>query len=342
MSINIHNICKTFDNTLILDNINLDIHSGELIALLGPSGSGKTTLLRIIAGLENADSGNVILDGKHIENQSIQDRNVGFVFQHYALFKHMTVFDNIAFGMNVRAKKLKLKKQDIYRKVMELLSIVHLNGLHDRYPDQLSGGQKQRVALARALAIDPKVMLLDEPFGALDALVRKELRRFMRNLHDHIHVTSIFVTHDQEEAMEVADRIVIMNQGKIEQVGTPEEIYNNPKNEFVYNFLGHCNLFTGWRDEQGILHFGNHQMGGKQLKVFARPHETIISTSATTDDCVKTNITHINLAGSMAKIELHNSENHVFLVEMNKQDFQGLNLKKGARAFLKPAKIIEL
>lgn len=256
MSIVVKAVSKKFKNEFVaLDNVSLKVEPGELVALLGPSGSGKTTLLRIISGLEFADSGTIILDGKEAHDQSVKERNVGFVFQHYALFKHMTVFENVAFGLTVKPKAERLTQDDIKNKVFSLLKLVHLDAFHDRYPSQLSGGQRQRVALARALAVEPKVLLLDEPFGALDAKVRKELRRWMRKLHDEIHITSVFVTHDQEEAMEVADKIVVMSNGRIEQVGSPEEVYNNPVNSFVYDFLGNYNEFTGWKDSEGKIHF---------------------------------------------------------------------------------------
>jgi sulfate transport system ATP-binding protein len=233
MSIEISNITKTFESFQALKDIDLKINTGELVALLGPSGSGKTTLLRIIAGLENADSGSIIFDGEDNTEKSTQDRKVGFVFQHYALFKHMTVFENVAFGLKVRPSRFRPGKEEIRQKVQELLALVKMEELASRYPAQLSGGQRQRIALARALAVEPKVLLLDEPFGALDAKVRKELRRWLRKLHDEYPITSVFVTHDQEEALDVADRIVILNQGKIEQVGTPEAVYDNPVNPFV-------------------------------------------------------------------------------------------------------------
>ncbi len=249
MSIQAVNITKRFGRFLALDNVDLEIPSGELVALLGPSGSGKTTLLRIIAGLEFADSGSVRFDGNDISGQTARERRVGFVFQHYALFRHMTVFENIAFGLKVRPRQYRPSKNRIRAKVQELLKLIQLETLAQRYPSQLSGGQRQRVALARALAVEPSVMLLDEPFGALDAKVRMELRRWLRQLHDEIHVTSVFVTHDQEEALEVADRVVVMNNGRIEQVGSPEEVYNHPATAFVYNFLGNVNLFHGRVDD---------------------------------------------------------------------------------------------
>jgi sulfate transport system ATP-binding protein len=254
MAIEIRNISKRFKNNITLNDINLNICSGELVALLGPSGSGKTTLLRIIAGLEYPDNGEIILNNDKATNKSINERKVGFVFQHYALFKHMTVFENVAFGLKVNARKSNFSKDQIEEKVISLLKLVHMESFIDRYPGELSGGQRQRVALARSLAVEPDILLLDEPFGALDAKVRKELRRWMRKLHDEINLTSIFVTHDQEEAMEMADRVVVMNSGKIEQVGTPSQVYQTPKNAFIYDFLGNFNTFKGYKDEAGEIH----------------------------------------------------------------------------------------
>lgn len=260
MQIKVENLSKTFKNFKALDNVSIEAGHGELLALLGPSGCGKTTLLRIIAGLEFPEQGLIRFDGTDVQTLTAKERNVGFVFQHYALFKHMTIFDNVAFGLNVRKKSLRPSKQEIRERVMKLLGLVQLSNLEDRYPHQLSGGQRQRVALARALAVEPKVLLLDEPFGALDAQVRKELRRWLRKLHDDIHITSIFVTHDQEEALEVADRVVILNKGHVEQVGTPDEVYRNPKTPFVYEFMGNVNLFHG-------------RIEGVQGKGYVRPHE---------------------------------------------------------------------
>ncbi len=237
MSISVENIQKRFANFIALDNVSLEFPTGELVALLGPSGCGKTTLLRIIAGLEFADYGTVLLDGEDASDTHVRERQVGFVFQHYALFKHMTVFDNVAFGLRVKPKKIRLPEPEIHRKVHELLNLVQLDWLADRFPAQLSGGQRQRIALARALAVEPRVLLLDEPFGALDAKVRKELRQWLRRLHDDLHITSLFVTHDQEEAFEVADRVVLMNHGHVEQVGTPEEVKASPATDFVRSFL---------------------------------------------------------------------------------------------------------
>lgn len=238
MSIDIRNINKQFGQLRALNEINLSINSGELVALLGPSGCGKTTLLRIIAGLEKSDSGQIVFHGEDVSVHDVRDRNIGFVFQHYALFRHMTVFDNVAFGLRMKPRSIRPSKRDIEAKVHELLNMVQLDWLADRYPEQLSGGQRQRIALARALIVEPRILLLDEPFGALDAKVRKELRRWLSRLHENINLTSVFVTHDQEEAMEVADRIVLMNKGVIEQIGSPAEVYNHPASEFVYHFLG--------------------------------------------------------------------------------------------------------
>ena len=228
MSIEICGVGKRFGNFVALDHIDLNIPTGELVALLGPSGCGKTTLLRIIAGMESADSGHVKFAGEEATHLHARERQVGFVFQHYALFRHMTVFENVAFGLRVKPRDERPSEAEIRRRVHELLGLVQLDWLADRYPSQLSGGQRQRIALARALAVEPKVLLLDEPFGALDTKVRKELRRWLRRLHDEMHISSVFVTHDQEEALEVADRVVVMNQGKIEQIGTPDEVYSNP------------------------------------------------------------------------------------------------------------------
>ncbi|RMX08747.1 sulfate ABC transporter ATP-binding protein [Corticibacter populi] len=278
MSIEIKNVSKTFGDFHALKDVSLHVESGELIALLGPSGCGKTTLLRIIAGLESADRGAVLFSGRDTTNVHVRERQVGFVFQHYALFRHMTVFDNVAFGLNVRPRSQRPSKAQIREKVMSLLKLVQLDWLADRFPSQLSGGQRQRIALARALAVEPQVLLLDEPFGALDAKVRKELRRWLRRLHEELHVTSIFVTHDQEEALEVADRVVVMNRGQIEQVGSPQEVWDNPASPFVYGFLGDVNLFHGRAQNgdvsiEGIqLKTGDASQNGDAF-AYVRPHE---------------------------------------------------------------------
>jgi sulfate transport system ATP-binding protein len=261
MSIEVRNISKNFGAFRALNDINLDIHSGELVALLGPSGCGKTSLLRIIAGLETPDTGSIQFHGEDVSGRDVRARNVGVVFQHYALFRHMTVFDNVAFGLRMKPKKQRPSEEEIAHKEHELLNMVQLDWLADRYPEQLSGGQRQRIALARALAVQPKILLLDEPFGALDAKVRKELRRWLARLHEEINLTSVFVTHDQEEAMEVADRIVVMNKGVIEQIGSPAEVYEKPASDFVYHFLGDSNR----------LHLGDDG------HILFRPHEISLS-----------------------------------------------------------------
>jgi sulfate/thiosulfate transport system ATP-binding protein len=280
MSIEIRNVSKKFGEFHALRDVSLDIASGELIALLGPSGCGKTTLLRIIAGLETADAGSILFAGEDTTDLHVRERQVGFVFQHYALFRHMTVFENVAFGLRVKPRGQRPSETEIKRKVHELLGLVQLDWLADRFPSQLSGGQRQRIALARALAVEPKVLLLDEPFGALDAKVRKELRRWLRRLHDELNVTSIFVTHDQEEALEVADRVVLMNSGKVEQVGSPQEVWDHPASPFVYGFLGDVNLFHGRAHEGELQLEGMHlkspeHADAQNAKAFAyvRPHD---------------------------------------------------------------------
>ena len=245
MSIVVESVTKSFGSFKALDNVSLDLPKGELVALLGPSGCGKTTLLRIIAGLERADTGRILLDGKDATDSHVRERRVGFVFQHYALFRHMSVFENIAFGLRVKSRRERPGEAEIREKVLRLLDLVQLDWLKDRYPAQLSRGQRPRLARARALVVEPQVLLLDEPFGALDAKVRKELRRWLRRLHDELHISSVFVTHDQEEALEVADRIVLMNKGRIEQIGGPREIYQDPATSFAYSFIGNVNTFRG-------------------------------------------------------------------------------------------------
>ncbi len=267
--ITVDNITKRFGDFPALHGIDLQIHQGEFIALLGPSGSGKTTLLRIIAGLEFQDSGRVLFDGSDVSTTPVGERGVGFVFQQYALFRHMTAAENVAFGLTIRKRRDRPSAKEIRERAEELLRLVQLEGLGKRYPAQLSGGQRQRVALARALAIEPKVLLLDEPFGALDAKVRKDLRRWLRDLHHKMGLTSIFVTHDQEEALELADRVVVMDHGVVEQVGTPEQVYMEPATPFVSTFVGETNRFPG---EDGTLHIRPHELeivtdGGKPMRV---------------------------------------------------------------------------
>jgi sulfate/thiosulfate transport system ATP-binding protein len=311
MSIAVRNIRKTFGTFTALGDVSLDFPNGELVALLGPSGCGKTTLLRIIAGLDFPDQGQVLLDGDDASDQHVRERQVGFVFQHYALFRHMTVADNVAFGLTVRPAKKRPAPDVITKRVNELLDLVQLAGLRNRYPAQLSGGQRQRIALARALAVEPRVLLLDEPFGALDAKVRKELRRWLRNLHDELHITSIFVTHDQEEALELADRVVLMNHGTVEQVGSPNDVYNNPASPFVMGFLGSTNKFQGRVEAAGVRvgtdllpsATGKFQPGDDVL-AFARPHEMDIAPNPDVTYGVAARVDRVLNLGAVARVEL--------------------------------------
>jgi sulfate transport system ATP-binding protein len=347
MSIDVVNISKEFGSYKALNNIDLKINTGELVALLGPSGSGKTTLLRIIAGLETSDAGQIYFDGEDNTDKSTQDRNVGFVFQHYALFRHMTVFENIAFGLRIRPRKERPGKEAINKKVNELLSLVKMEGMANRYPSQLSGGQRQRIALARALAVEPKVLLLDEPFGALDAKVRKDLRRWLRRLHDEYHITSVFVTHDQEEALDVADRIVVLNEGRIEQIGTPEEVYDNPANPFVYNFLGNVNLFHG-RVNNGKVQIGDYQvempeyLSRKDAEAlsYARPHNIEISRVTQGEGFIKASILFIRAVGPVVNIELKRVDTDEYLeAELSKERFKELKFKSGEEVYVRPKEL---
>ena len=301
MKIEVKNLTKYFGNFVALDNINLEIVEGELLALLGPSGSGKTTLLRMIAGLEtvdDTDKGEILFNKIDVAKKDIGDRDIGFVFQHYALFKHMTVFENIAFGLRVKPKKERLSNDEINKKVTKLLELIQLDGFANRFPWQLSGGQRQRVALARALAVEPKVLLLDEPFGALDAKVRADLRKWLKELQEELGITTVLVTHDQEEALEVADRIVVISKGKIEQIGTPEEVFHNPANEFVINFLGNVNLFHG-REEDGRLNIDSSlENEDNNSKFLIRPHELEIVSVNDKNAILQAKVRYIQLAGS--------------------------------------------
>ena len=333
MTIEIRNLQKRFGATVVCDGIDLDIASGELVALLGPSGSGKTTLLRIVAGLELPDAGTVRFHGADATRTDVRDRNVGFVFQHYALFAHMTIFENVAFGLRVKPRATRPDAAAIRRKVRELLELVQLDSLADRFPHQLSGGQRQRIALARALAVEPQVLLLDEPFGALDAKVRKDLRRWLRRLHDEVHVTSVFVTHDQDEAMEVADRVVVMNRGRIEQDGTPDEVYDHPKTPFVLQFLGDVNLFHG--------RFG-HAPGEADV-AYVRPQELQI-LEAPTADALPVTLSQVLTLGARTRIEFRRDDDGSAVdVEMPRNEFmalrQRLGLETGSRTWLKPRRI---
>jgi sulfate transport system ATP-binding protein len=318
MAIEARHVTKTFANYAALRDVSLRVDDGELIALLGPSGSGKTTLLRIIAGLDSPDpdaATEVFVNGDDISRQPASQRRVGFVFQHYALFRHMTVFENVAFGLRVRPRKQRLPERDLRHRVNELLELIQLVRWSSHYPSQLSGGQRQRVALARALAIEPSVLLLDEPFGALDAKVRQELRRWLRTLHQRIPVTSVLVTHDQEEALEVADRVVIMNQGRIEQSGTPDEVFHHPVSEFVVTFLGNVNLFQG--------------------RVFVRPHELEIERQPRNGNTVPAKIVRIQSAGPVVRVELSGEEDSPINVELTHDQYRSLGLKSGEAVFVK-------
>jgi sulfate/thiosulfate transport system ATP-binding protein len=365
MGIEIRNVAKNFGNFQALKGVSLDIEPGELVALLGPSGCGKTTLLRIIAGLESADRGSILFAGEDATDLHVRERNVGFVFQHYALFRHMTVFDNVAFGLRMKPRATRPSEAQIAEKVHSLLNLVQLDWLADRYPAQLSGGQRQRIALARALAVEPKVLLLDEPFGALDAKVRKELRRWLRRLHDDLHVTSIFVTHDQEEALEVADRVVLMNSGQIEQIGSPQEVWDHPASPFVYGFLGDVNLFHG-RAHEGEVHLEGIRLDSPEhrdaqdAKAFAyvRPHDLDVqrySPGQGIDAAGKPRGIVVQLAraivvGPIARLELIAAEDHkpagkpgdntstdsVIEAQIPAQQFKDLGFREGETLVVTP------
>ncbi|MCA1903916.1 MAG: sulfate ABC transporter ATP-binding protein [Cyanobacteria bacterium M5B4] len=313
LGITVDHISKRFGDFVAVDRVSLEFKAGELIALLGPSGSGKSTLLRLIAGLELPDEGKILITGKDTTYQQVQDRNIGFVFQHYALFRHMTVRQNIGFGLTIR----KTAKAKIKARVDDLLELVQLKGLGDRYPDQLSGGQRQRVALARALAVEPQILLLDEPFGALDAQVRKELRQWLRRLHDEVHVTTVFVTHDQEEAMEISDRIVVMNKGRVEQIGTPAEIYDHPATPFVMQFIGPVNIMKN----------------GDRGQLFIRPQDVIISPTPGVDSKVARVVRIINL-GWEVQIELLLKEGETLMAHLSREDYENLHISTDQQVFI--------
>jgi sulfate/thiosulfate transport system ATP-binding protein len=363
MSIELQGITKLFGDFTALQDVQLSIATGKLVALLGPSGSGKTTLLRIIAGLEIPERGAVLFEGADVTHRRASDRQVGFVFQHYALFRHMTVFENVAFGLRVKPRRERLSEAVLAARVRELLRLVQLEPLAGRYPSQLSGGQRQRIALARALAVQPKILLLDEPFGALDAKVRQELRRWLRRLHDDIGITSVFVTHDQEEALELADCVVVMHEGRIEQIGTPEDVYEHPATPFVYRFLGNVNLFHG-RMEAGTVHVGDftlqfplgtapeatsaamlsryfEQSGeycafqhATPAMVFTRPHLLEIAHQPTAQPHFRATIIHLNAAGPVVKVELATQSGGVVHVELSQERYRQLHLQKGAEVFV--------
>jgi len=355
MTIRVINVSKSFGSYRVLEKINLHAQSGEFIALLGPSGSGKTTLLRIISGLEHPDAGQIQLEGEEASNIPVQKRGVGFVFQHYALFRHMTVFENIAFGLRVLPTEKRPGEAEIKERVEKYLRFIHLEGMKNKFPSELSGGQKQRVALARILVINPKVMLLDEPFGALDAKVRKELRRWLRKLHDEMKITTIFVTHDQEEAMEIADRVAIMKDGHIVQLGTPEQLWHEPANAFVYDFLGNYNQFEGDINEVGEVHvqdavwsapeyarghgfFSDLTIAKKHVQIFARPFDMEIKAVKPEDaqnylHCI---IVHINRAAPLVNIELENDNGKLIQASLSRELSENLNLNVGGAVWVRP------
>jgi len=337
MSIQITNISKTFGSFTALKNVSLTIRSGELMALLGPSGCGKTTLLRIIAGLEQPDpgSGPVLFHDDDVSAQSVQQRRVGFVFQHYSLFRHMNIFENVAFGLTVRPRKFRPSKDEIRDRVYALLKLVQLERHAGMYPHQLSGGQRQRVALARSLAVEPKILLLDEPFGALDAKVRKELRQWLRKLHDEMSITSVCGTHDQEEALEVADRIAVLNAGRIEQVGAPEEVYDNPANPFVFNFLGNVNIFHG-RAGEGRHLFGGHETEPmSRTAAYVRPHDIDIVRQCT-PDAIAARVVHIAPVGPIARVQLVRQDTQETVeAEITRQHYNELMLHAGESVFIR-------
>ena len=345
MSIELCHITKKFGTFTALNDVTLRIPDGELVALLGPSGSGKTTLLRIIAGMETFDprpDSSIRFHDQDVTRTHIGQRGVGFVFQHYALFRHMSVFENIAFGLRVRRGANRPSRQQINDKVRELLALIQLENHGSNYPAQLSGGQRQRVALARALAIEPKVLLLDEPFGALDAKVRRGLRRWLRRLHDEIHVTSVFVTHDQEEALEVADSVVVMNQGQIEQVGTPEQVFHRPANAFVMDFLGSVNLFHG-RIEAGKAVFGslvidppgNTRVDGETAQLFVRPYDLEVHASPPADaPAMRARVVRIQLAGPVVRIEMLGEAGEPLHAEMSHERFRQVPVGNGDEVFV--------
>lgn len=349
MSIEVKNISKTFGSFVALRDVSLRVNDGELIALLGPSGSGKTTLLRIIAGLETPDSNpgsEILFHNASVTSRTVGQRRVGFVFQHYALFRHMSVFENIAFGLRVRPRSERPANADIRDRVNHLLKLIQLEGFGNRYPSQLSGGQRQRVALARALAVEPKVLLLDEPFGALDAKVRQGLRNWLRRLHDELHITSVLVTHDQEEALEVADRVVVMNQAHIEQVGAPDEVFHRPATPFVMEFLGQVNVFHA-RISNGRVLLGDMALDQPQYTaqregsatVYMRPHELDIKPSRNGAPSLAARVVRRNPAGSVARVHLKSTDGVDIQVDLSLERFHELNLADGDEVFVYPKNV---
>jgi len=343
MSIQIEGIRKQYGSFSALGGVSMTIESGELMALLGPSGSGKTTLLRIIAGLETPDGGSIRLHGEETAQQSASRRGIGFVFQHYALFRHMTIFENVAFGLRVQSRQLRPSRPEIRERVRELLHLVQLDSFAEMYPEQLSGGQRQRVALARALAVRPNVLLLDEPFSALDAKVRKELRDWLRRIHDELHVTTVLVTHDQEEALEVADRVAILNRGKLEQIGTPQSIYDQPASPFVYDFLGNVNLFHGrlLANLSPENHGGGTEDSTHSSIGFVRPHELELSRVLPEDvKAVAASVVRIHAAGPQVRVELSIAgSGRPVAAELGRRQFEQLALVPGDDVFVWPQSI---
>jgi len=350
MSIEVRNISKTFGTYQALNDVSLKINDGELVALVGPSGSGKTTLLRIIAGLEMPDANPgsaILLHDENVANQHVGKRRVGFVFQHYALFRNMSVFENVAFGLRVRPRRLRPSRAEIRDRVNKLLDLVHLQALANRYPSQLSGGQRQRIALARALAVEPRVLLLDEPFGALDAKVRQELRGWLRRLHSELHITSVLVTHDQEEALETADRVVVMNRASIEQVGTPEEIFHRPATRFVMEFLGQVNTFQA-QTQNGKAFLGGFEVDApdhpsterKSMSAYVRPHELEINRHPVNGSSLAGKIVQMHSAGPVAKVEVAAEDFGLQLkVDVPFERCLELELKLGDTVYVSPRRV---
>lgn len=345
MDIEITHVSKQFGAFTALNDVSLTVHPGELVALLGPSGSGKTTLLRIIAGMERPTSGHVLFGGEDLTGRSLRQRRVGFVFQHYALFRHMSVFENVAFGLRVKPRSHRPPEREIRERVMKLLHLVQLDPFAKRYPSQLSGGQRQRVALARALAIEPSVLLLDEPFGALDAKVRKELRRWLRELHDEMQLTSLFVTHDQEEALELADRVVLMNNAVIEQVGSPQEVYDHPTSSFAYEFLGNVNRFDCSVEDgkvavcggEIVVPVGTVNGDGKAI-AYVRPHDIEIFNGAVMSGRPAV-VRYLMAAGPVARVELSVGDDGTLIeAELGRAQLHALDLRVGQPVYVRARK----
>jgi sulfate transport system ATP-binding protein len=343
--VEVAHLSKRYGSVVALDEVSLSFADGEFFGLLGPSGSGKTTMLRAIAGFVDPDAGDIAIDGRPVRDIPVHRRQIGMVFQNYALFPHMTVFENVAFGLRVRPRAQRPEEAEIRRRVNELLSLVQLDYLGSRYPSQLSGGQRQRVALARALAVEPKVLLLDEPFGALDAKVRQELRRWLRRLHAEIQLTSVFVTHDQEEALELANRVVIINEGRIEQDGTPDEVVEHPATPFVVNFLGQVNIFHG-RVQDGkallgplALEYPEHpHTEARTAAGYSRPHELAVSRTDEGAGLWAT-VTDVRVSGAVVKMEVVDEERRPIQVELGREQYETIRAIVGERVYVTPKKV---